>query len=69
MDVCEPRLAGIGCTTENMILVLSDQMSVEGKVIQRAECHPVADDNYMKLKRYIASSVFVGHSQELCSIL
>ena len=29
-----------------------DKLAIEGKVIQRAECRPMVDDNYMKLKRY-----------------
>lgn len=28
-----------------------DRVFIEGKVIQRGECHPIADDNYRKLKR------------------
>ena len=30
---------------------LVDKLGVEGKVIQRAECRPIADNNYLKLKR------------------
>ncbi|ELU10906.1 hypothetical protein CAPTEDRAFT_544 [Capitella teleta] len=29
----------------------NEELSLEGKVIQRAECKPVADSNYMALKR------------------
>ncbi|CAG2236965.1 GTF2F2 [Mytilus edulis] len=29
----------------------SDKLGIEGKVIQRAECRPIADNNYLKLKR------------------
>ncbi|GAB1606421.1 general transcription factor IIF subunit 2-like [Argonauta hians] len=29
----------------------TDKLAIEGKVIQRAECRPVANDTYMKLKR------------------
>ncbi|KAK7486275.1 hypothetical protein BaRGS_00022445 [Batillaria attramentaria] len=28
-----------------------DRIAIEGKVMQRAECLPIADDSYMKLKR------------------
>lgn len=30
----------------------TDKLSIEGKVTQRAECRPVANDTYMKLKRW-----------------
>lgn len=30
---------------------ISDKIAIEGKVIQRAECRPVADRNYMQLKK------------------
>ncbi|XP_076097115.1 general transcription factor IIF subunit 2-like isoform X2 [Mytilus galloprovincialis] len=30
---------------------LVDKLGIEGKVIQRAECRPIADNNYLKLKR------------------
>lgn len=29
----------------------SDKLSLEGIVVQRAECRPAASENYMKLKR------------------
>ncbi|XP_035826117.1 general transcription factor IIF subunit 2 [Aplysia californica] len=29
----------------------SDKICVEGKVLQRAECHPIVDDNYRLLKK------------------
>lgn len=30
---------------------ISDKIAIEGKVIQRAECRPVADSNYLRLKK------------------
>ena len=30
---------------------LAERISIEGKVIQRAECRPVADKSYLTLKR------------------
>ncbi|XP_071085826.1 general transcription factor IIF subunit 2-like [Haliotis cracherodii] len=38
---------GNGATKEKV----SERVAVEGKVLQRAECRPIADDNYNKLKR------------------
>ena len=29
----------------------SERIAIEGKVIQRAECRPVADSSYLKLKK------------------
>lgn len=37
---------------------ITDKLGIEGKVIQRAECRPIADNNYLKLKRYISSGLF-----------
>jgi hypothetical protein len=34
-----------------MMFFVVDKLGVEGKVIQRAECRPIADNNYLKLKR------------------
>ena len=31
--------------------LISERISLEGKVLQRAECRPVADTNYLKLKK------------------
>ncbi|KAL8580933.1 hypothetical protein ACOMHN_039633 [Nucella lapillus] len=51
------KFALTGVSSQNLVVYSqsqqtgSEQVSVEGKVIQRAECHPVADDSYMKLKR------------------
>lgn len=51
------KFALTGMSNQNLVVYSqsqqlgSEQISVEGKVIQRAECHPVADDSYMKLKR------------------
>ncbi|XP_076435376.1 general transcription factor IIF subunit 2-like [Babylonia areolata] len=49
------KFALTGMSSQNLVVFSqqlgTDQVSVEGKVIQRAECHPVADDSYMKLKR------------------
>lgn len=30
-----------------------DQISLEGMVVHRAECRPVVNDNYMKLKKWV----------------
>ncbi|XP_014788077.1 general transcription factor IIF subunit 2 [Octopus bimaculoides] len=37
--------------TADVELGTTDKLAIEGKVIQRAECRPVANDTYMKLKR------------------
>lgn len=36
---------------EAMEIAISDKVAIEGKVIQRAECRPNANDSYLKLKR------------------
>jgi len=40
----------IGATTQHST-ISEYKVAIEGKVIQRAECRPVNDDNYMALKR------------------
>ncbi|ESO85140.1 hypothetical protein LOTGIDRAFT_176078, partial [Lottia gigantea] len=32
--------------------LVSEKIAVDGKVIQRAECRPIADETYKKLKRF-----------------
>lgn len=36
---------------------ITERISLEGKVLQRAECRPVADTNYLKLKKLQMESV------------
>lgn len=36
---------------------ISERIALEGKVLQRAECRPVADTNYLKLKKLQMESV------------
>ncbi|KAK7090438.1 general transcription factor IIF subunit 2-like [Littorina saxatilis] len=49
------KFALTGVSNQNLVVFSqphgSEQITIEGKVIQRAECHPVADDKYMQLKR------------------
>lgn len=33
------------------VFFILDKLSLEGIVVQRAECRPAASENYMKLKR------------------
>lgn len=34
-------------------LSIQDKLSLEGIVVQRAECRPAASENYMRLKRLV----------------
>ncbi|KAJ8310405.1 hypothetical protein KUTeg_012270 [Tegillarca granosa] len=34
-----------------LFIFFTDKVAIEGKVIQRAECRPNANDSYLKLKR------------------
>lgn len=34
-----------------LFLLILDKLSLEGIVVQRAECRPAASESYMKLKR------------------
>ena len=36
---------------KSVLLLISEHVSVEGKVIQRAECRPIPDKKYLDLKR------------------
>ena len=38
-------------TFVNFFLSIQDKLSLEGIVVQRAECRPAANENYMRLKR------------------
>lgn len=40
-------------TFVNFFLSIQDKLSLEGIVVQRAECRPAANENYMRLKRLV----------------
>lgn len=40
-------------TFVNFFLSIQDKLSLEGIVVQRAECRPAASENYMRLKRLV----------------
>lgn len=40
-------------TFVNFCLSIQDKLSLEGIVVQRAECRPAASENYMRLKRLV----------------
>lgn len=44
-------ITGVGNQNLTVFSQSGDRIAIEGKVMQRAECLPIADDNYMKLKR------------------
>ena len=44
---------------------LPEKVSVQGKVIQRGECRPIVDQNYINLKRYLNCLIFIDF-QYLC---
>lgn len=44
-------LTGVAGQALSILTETPDVLSVEGKVIQRAECRPVVDANYMRLKK------------------
>ncbi|CAF92411.1 unnamed protein product, partial [Tetraodon nigroviridis] len=41
-----------------------DGTSLEGTVVHRAECTPVANDNYMKLKNLVAHGIAIATASQ-----
>lgn len=44
------------CVSESsswITVFVVDEISLEGMVVHRAECRPVVNDNYMKLKKWV----------------
>lgn len=37
----------------NHIFLFLDKLALEGMVVQRADCRPAVNENYMRLKRYL----------------
>lgn len=52
----EPFVASKNVSGSNDISLFADKIALEGVVVQRADCRPAVNENYMKLKRYILVS-------------